>query len=513
MSSIASEKTGRSALLYMLSLPILIVIMWLASPTNFHWYHTFWCNTFGIVAWFLIALCGTGGFIRPWAAILLTLETGFGLVPVVYLLLDFGRVGEACYQHMHQSRILASVPVVVMAKQLGRTVIDMHSSITPSVWWHLYVDVAEILIYISFGMWTARDMGEQWFLIYTASPVIVSSLLADHVVLRVHALLRANARLMQTAFAAAVLVDGEEDCKVVESTSDFDVLVDGEARGLHLTSLFSSEQKHFKKLLSPACDGERVIRRLKTTLISISKSFQQEVELRVLSATEHELQSERGILLGVALLGERLPFNEAQISNTSSLLLEQYLDYVGQLRISGLVSSDPDQAIPEVAEVDCFDSVSLAGIRQRKATCFARSRASSTTSSSISILEPRYRLTPESSPNNSRQDATAPYRKPWKESGDDNTYLKECSLSILEDLINSWNYSSSQCCHWHASCNRLADLVDDLRSWHACNDRWPAADPSWQCDACRALQRADNPSDCWLCFASRSDEAIPSDQS
>lgn len=499
-SAAQGDKDGIRVILCMLSFPILVVTMWCASPSNFHWYHTRYCILFGIGAWVGFSVCGLSGQMKPWHAVLLILEAGFGLVPVAYLLFDFGRVGEDCHERMHQSRVLASVPVVIMAKQLGRTVVDMQSVNTPSVWWHFYVDLSEILLYLCFGLWTTLNMGERWFLIYTTAPVIVSSLWADHIVLRLHALLRENARLMQAAFAAVVRVDGLKCGRVLETTSEFDLLVDGDATGCELSTLFRAGPNHFEQLFSPAPDGERVVRRLKTVLVSKSRSFQQDIELRVFSAAEHELQKERGLLLGVAIMGERLPISES-LNSCSSTLMEQYLDEVGQLRIAGIKSADV--AVPEMSEVDCFDSVSMPSTLKRRRRR-ARSVSSSSTSSGSSLPPIRAHTLKTASSTA----ASTPHGCPW-EATTNNPYLKEVSLSNLEDLLSSWNDMSSQCCHWHAACNHLSQLAEELKSWYSCNDAWPTEIPSWQCDTCRAVIMEQGQEECWLCFAPRPDE-LPS---
>merc|ERR1712107_714144 len=68
----------------------------------------------------------------------------------------------------------------------------------------------------------------------------------------------------------------------------------------------------------------------------------------------------------------------------------------------------------------------------------------------------------------------------------------------MGDLILSWNYPNRHCCHWHAGCNHLGELLQEIRSYRSCIEEWPRVEPSWQCKQCFALQIEDSDV-CWLC--------------
>jgi hypothetical protein len=503
----ANTQKGYNVLLYMQAFPALVCILWAVSPSSFHWHHCFNDIVFGVVGWFSVGAFGLSGRMAPWPAIVLTLEIGFGLVPMVYLLFDASRVGEVFNEKVHKSRIMASIPAILMSKQLGRAVVDMVADSSPSVWWHIYVDAAEMVMYVVCGWLDARDVGEVWFLIYTSAPVALCSFWADHMVLRMRTLLNANARLMQTAFASVVRVDGIDGGRVLESSIGFDALVDGSAMGLKLQIVFTAKAEHLIQLCSPASDNERVVRRLRTTLISISKVFQQDVELRVLSATEDELQNEKGLLLGVSIMGERRPFTEREEVSNPSFFMEQYLDEIGQLRVT---EPSVEDVLPELSDVTCFDSVSFAaGPRQRRRR---RPHTSSQSSSVSSLSSMTYadRQAGSGIPTKSTlgkdatyafgRDETPAYGHPWKEAFEVD-YLKESSFSTLEDLIASWNHPNKSCCHWHDAVSRLAELVSQMRGWHSCKDQWPDSEPIWQCGSCSALQFEASAEGCWLCLS------------
>jgi len=501
-----SEQKWHTALVCMLSYPALVALMWSASPDNYHWQHTFWCTSVGCVAWVAIVICGVTNRIQPRHAVVLNLEVGFGIVPMLYLILDFHRVGPDCFEQVSKNQVLATVPVVIMAKQLARTVIDIATESEPSTWWHFYIDISEMFFFMVFGVWNAgRDIGRLWLLIYSSTPVFVSGLWLDHMTLRMHTLLRANARLLQTAFAGVIRVGALElGGSVFESSPGFDALIDGDAMGLKLENLFTADRIHLGQLCSPALVNERVVRRVRTSLISTSKAFQQDVELRVLSATQRELQHENGILLGVAIMGERVPFIEHDDSNTS-LLLEQSLDEIGQSPFGGGSSpansvrdhSTENTDIPILSEVGRFDSVSFTGMRKRMNRKVNSACSSSSCTSTIHPAPENPSQTFCKEQGSSKQGLV--YGHPWKESNNIE-YMKECSLSNLEDLITSWNYRSAYCCHWHDACDRLSALVVEVRRFHSCKDMWPTATPTWQCGACSALQFEESEDGCWLCL-------------
>ena len=80
-------------------------------------------------------------------------------------------------------------------------------------------------------------------------------------------------------------------------------------------------------------------------------------------------------------------------------------------------------------------------------------------------------------------------------------YLREISISFLEDLISSWNFAVKGCCAWHASVKLMQELVQNLNSFHECSEKWQP-DVVWQCSVCTALCGPTQPTDaCWICFA------------
>ena len=78
-------------------------------------------------------------------------------------------------------------------------------------------------------------------------------------------------------------------------------------------------------------------------------------------------------------------------------------------------------------------------------------------------------------------------------------YLTECSLSILEDLLSSWNFHVKGCCAWHASLKHMEGMLRVMQTLRSCQDKWEP-DVSWQCLTCTALSGSNMPADaCWLC--------------
>jgi len=78
-----------------------------------------------------------------------------------------------------------------------------------------------------------------------------------------------------------------------------------------------------------------------------------------------------------------------------------------------------------------------------------------------------------------------------------NPYLSECSLSLLDDLLHSWNYEGQGCCAWHLACERLASAVAQLHRFHDCSDGW-RPHSGWQCSYCSGLHPPETAS-CWIC--------------
>jgi len=94
------------------------------------------------------------------------------------------------------------------------------------------------------------------------------------------------------------------------------------------------------------------------------------------------------------------------------------------------------------------------------------------------------------------------YSAPFKESG---TYLKECCSSLLEDLVSSLNFEFESCCAWHGNLRKISSILEEMHSWHKCDDGWPAQISSWQCGNCLAVIPNSQADDyCWLCNAGRS---------
>lgn len=93
-----------------------------------------------------------------------------------------------------------------------------------------------------------------------------------------------------------------------------------------------------------------------------------------------------------------------------------------------------------------------------------------------------------------------PFGTPFAASGH---YLEDCSKSLLEDLLSSWNFNTEGCCAWHAYLRRLRHMTYSMYSLHECADNWKPR-VAWQCGTCSALQNEDHPSDCcWLCYEPR----------
>ena len=73
-----------------------------------------------------------------------------------------------------------------------------------------------------------------------------------------------------------------------------------------------------------------------------------------------------------------------------------------------------------------------------------------------------------------------PLGEPWVRS---DVYLDECSLSMLEDLVATWNFSYEGCCAWHAAINHLQDLVSKLPRFYDCSHGWKPSGVRWQIPA------------------------------
>jgi len=337
-----------------------------------------------------------------------------------------------------------------------------------------------------------RGFGQVWFLFYSGAPVVLSSFWLDYMVRRIVTLNRANARLMRTAFSAVIRVDGiSDDCKVSETNEDFDELVKSRAIGRRSTDLFRTTDKDVALLCSPSLNNDRKVRRLRTVIAC--HGYQQDVELRVLSSTEDELHTEKGLTLGVAVLGEPAPIVNEVVR--ASVLVEQELNSLpATLRPAPIPE---DEVIEDLTE---FDSISKAGLRnrQRRAKSNRGTKSScSSISNSSGITEPER---PSNLPDNLTPKSSA-YGS-WKSSDESEAYLKECSMSHLEDLLSAWNFAHNGCCGWHSAAERLCQYANELRCWKTCRITWPQAIPIWQCKSCSALQFQDEEC-CWLCYDSQ----------
>lgn len=87
--------------------------------------------------------------------------------------------------------------------------------------------------------------------------------------------------------------------------------------------------------------------------------------------------------------------------------------------------------------------------------------------------------------------------QPYAES---DTYLRQCSQSLVEDLVSSWNFKVQGCCAWHASLRHLNGLIDSMKTLHQCREKW-RPEVLWQCQHCTALHGPNHPAEsCWLCY-------------
>eukprot|EP00928_Gymnodinium_smaydae_P063533 TRINITY_DN47088_c0_g1_i1.p1 TRINITY_DN47088_c0_g1~~TRINITY_DN47088_c0_g1_i1.p1 ORF type:complete len:504 (-),score=46.79 TRINITY_DN47088_c0_g1_i1:155-1666(-) len=481
---------GCRILVGMLTFPVMVLIMYKLSPMSLNWSLCTWCTIVGWHVWLFVPLLGIFGCINSADAIVMTLELGLGGVVVVYILIDYPRnfLSAECAERVFAARILSCLPAVLMAKQVGRTGVYLESGSARSTAWHVPVDILEMLLFFMCGLLTVADAGELWFLIYCSVPVACSSLYLDRTVVRNRVLLSSNTRLMQTAFTALVRIDSPDTACIVETDSAFEVLVDGQCKGKPFSDVCTAASEDVLKLCSISSGEERVIRRLRTTLISTSRSYSQDVELRVVPATEAEAKQEQSILLGVVMMGERLPYSES-CTSTPSLLLEQSSDVIGQIRVSAPTS------------VDTADDLGKRVIDSKTFRRFNRSQVSKSVSSycgsdcdTSSIFEFRPTLAVDTS---TRVIDKRPYDGNWRSQC--NQYLDECARSLLEDLLGCFNNANTGCCHWHKGCERLQKLVTDMQGGRSCMETWPTQEPKQQCSVCNALLFDEYTTACWVC--------------
>merc|ERR1712046_560497 len=83
-------------------------------------------------------------------------------------------------------------------------------------------------------------------------------------------------------------------------------------------------------------------------------------------------------------------------------------------------------------------------------------------------------------------------------------YLKDCILSLLQDIVSSMNFQLDSCCPWHGNLHEIGVLLEEMRSWHECDDGWPQGVAIWQCQNCSAVAGKAQPEDyCWICNENR----------
>eukprot|EP00928_Gymnodinium_smaydae_P011068 TRINITY_DN14136_c0_g1_i1.p1 TRINITY_DN14136_c0_g1~~TRINITY_DN14136_c0_g1_i1.p1 ORF type:complete len:528 (-),score=56.13 TRINITY_DN14136_c0_g1_i1:263-1846(-) len=511
-SALMTEEQARSYLTYSLAVPGLWSTMWLLTPGTMYWRHTFFCSTFGALSWVALVILGTAGYMDPKRAILLILEFGFGMVTVIYMIVDCPLASTDLPEQLLMIRILASVPVVQMMKQLARTTVYFATNdVGPS--WSILADMAELSVYFVTGFRQCSSFGDVWFLLYSGMPAALSSVLMHHLVIRLTSLNRAYTRLMQTTFAAVISVDNQTDGAVLAGSFGLDRLLGCSIEGLRLHELVTAKKEQLNYLLSPSKDGcSHVFRRLLTTLVSKDGSWCQDVELRSMAATEQETLEEKGIVrLGVIVGGERVPFQSHDA--TQSTLLEQSLLDLGNVRLISRSNDSEGTSLTSAKKGRPQGSVCSASVRSRArslaseggmrrrvpAQAYAQSVSISDTETSSCTLARGFHRNP----------AEKNIKTCLSDWGFSNNYTVQCSQAMLEDLILSWNFEGTGCCTWHAALDRLASLVTDMGPWHACDDDWPgiASNVSWQCNSCMALVREQlDASSCWLCCAPSSIE-------
>jgi len=481
-----------------LLMPALMLLLAVCFPQATNWKQTFWCSLFGWMSWTCFSLAGLSGAMDAKWAIITIFEFAFGLVPMVYLLVDYPLAGPGesdCREQTYRARLFTTIPTVILTKQLGRwTVHEMGVQASTSTWWHNLVDLSEIAVFFCYGLFLSLDAGEVWFMVYSTIPIVWSFLVVDRMILRVQTLLRSNERLMQTVFTAVVRIDARNG-KVLESSPAFDALVQNAVGTVQLETLFTASREQLRQLCSSGGTSEQIVRRLRTTLVSKAGGYHQDVELRVLAASEQEACCDdiHILSLGVSVMGERVPASEASKANTS-LLLEQCFEEVGQVWAVGVTGNgrvpehgttmDALQAEQFESEVDPHDSVSQAGLRPRHGSKRWHSSCSHTISTSAAS---RSSTPPEGQA--SSQQPMRPYGDQWEKLDEKRAaYLRECCFAVLEDIISSWNYENQSCCCWHGALDRLSCMVEAMQLWHECDDGWPQMKAVAQCSNCYAIQ-------------------------
>jgi hypothetical protein len=362
--------------------------------------------------------------------------------------------------------------------------------------WHFRVDCLQILAFVTVRYIYAQNVGDIILVTYTSAVVLSAGVFGDYMLKRLITLLRSHEHLMQTAFTAVLRLNN--DGAVIDDCNDFDALIGGQAKGLQLQAMCTGDKGHIAKLLSSS--SVPAIRRLHTNIVHANTKFHQEVELRMFASTDQDRLVNNGLLLGVSIMGERLPYMPQEVAYPSTLI-EQNLDDFKQIYVV-----QEKVEVGGLDEMTCFDSVSVAGRRNRGTHSRSGTGSGVTTLSKrkwkdqsktrcINVLpksqEPTCKVVDQTVPEERR----FPFGEPWLPS---ETYLTHCSMGFLEDLIRSWNFPYHHCCNFHSAVQHLAGLVETMRC-SACVNCWPGCEPSQQCGNCRAMLFDEEA--CWVCNA------------
>jgi len=88
---------------------------------------------------------------------------------------------------------------------------------------------------------------------------------------------------------------------------------------------------------------------------------------------------------------------------------------------------------------------------------------------------------------------------------DGGSYIELRIKFLLEEVMSSWNFRLSGCCHWHASIDLLSRLVHNMHGRRTCcgGNPWPE-EGAWQCEQCFAVISGKYlDTVCWICLAPR----------
>jgi hypothetical protein len=106
--------------------------------------------------------------------------------------------------------------------------------------------------------------------------------------------------------------------------------------------------------------------------------------------------------------------------------------------------------------------------------------------------------------------ACLPIAHPDFKPQDDTAELLEFNIkAFLEEILGCLNFNLSGCCLWHASLEKLATLINEMRDIRSCcgGNPWPA-EGSWQCQTCLAvIADLQDETQCWICRAERDPHA------